>query len=278
MRLPRAPIPTYCDGMILHQITRPFRFAIILTLMFIFITQMATLWVFVRNQWARVRWSNRILTQYCRFGLWLMRVRVRAVGLERVNLNEGALFVGNHLSYMDVLVIHSVLPACFVTSREVRETPVLGLVCRLAGCLFVERRSRASLLNEVGEIAAGLSEGLRVAIFPESTSTNGEQILPFKRPLFLAAIQSKRPVVPFCLNYVEVGGRPINKKTRDTVFWYGDMGFAGHLWALAGNGGSLAEIIFIDPIAPTLYETESASSLALQSRAAIERVFKPVPS
>ncbi|NJL24795.1 MAG: 1-acyl-sn-glycerol-3-phosphate acyltransferase [Calothrix sp. SM1_5_4] len=227
-----------------RKVLRPLRFFTILLSMFAFLATMSVVWIFVRGRWRRVQWSNWILKAYSRWGLWVLNVRPRFLGLENIHSSPNGLFVGNHLSYLDILVIHSEVPTCFVTSMEIKETPVLGQVCQLAGCLFIERRNKQNLRAEVSEISEGLREGLNVAIFPEATSTNGEQILRFRRPLYLAAIMAEKPVIPFCLNYRSVGGEAINVRTRDKVFWYGDMDFAPHLWELAGCGGCALTCIF----------------------------------
>jgi 1-acyl-sn-glycerol-3-phosphate acyltransferase len=257
--------------MIFRQISRPFRFFGVLLSMLGFLVHMAIVWLFVRGQWHRVKWSNSILTGYTRWGLWVLNIKVTPLGLENLVGIKNGLFVGNHLSYIDVLVLHSRIPACFVTSMEIRETPVLGQVCLLAGCLFVERRNKQNILNEVSEISRGLQNGLNVAIFPEATSTNGEQILRFRRPLYVAAIDAKKPVLPFCLNYRTVGGQPINLKTRDKIFWYGDMDFVSHLWALAGSGGVNVDLNFLPPIYPA--PIDDATALAQRSQDAVESVF-----
>lgn len=260
----------------MRQILRPFRFVSVLIALVAFLLTMSVVFLFVRGHWARVRWSNRILKRYCAFGLWVLNVHVTYKGEDQLAAVPNALFVGNHLSYMDVLVIHARVPACFVTSREIKKTPVLGQVCQMAGCLFVERRNKMNIHNEVSEISNGLKEGVNVAIFPEATSTNGEQILRFRRPLYVAALNARKPVVPICLNYHTVGGEPINVRTRDKIFWYGDMDFASHLWALAGSGGVLVDLVITPPLWPSA--EDDATALAERSQVAVQSVFRPVRS
>ncbi len=113
----------------------------------------------------------------------------------------------------------------------------------------------------------GLKLGLNVAIFPEATTTNGEQILRFRRPLFVSAIEAGRPVTPFCLNYRRVGGRPIDVVSRDKIMRYGDMDFAPHLWALAGSGGVELDLHLL-PAIPTSATTD-ATQLIEQSQSAV---------
>lgn len=259
-----------------RRLLQPVRCLTILLSIFVYLAHMSLMWVLIRDRWSRIAWANRNLKYWARWGCWVLKVRPNPIGtFDRVRDVRGALFVGNHLSYMDVLVFASNIDCGFVTSMEIKETPVLGQVCTMAGCSFVERRNKMNIHNEVREISETLKAGLNVAIFPESTSTNGEQILRFRRPLYTAAIDAGRPVIPFCINYRLVGGRPIDSVSRDTVMWYGDMEFVSHLWALSGNGGTVVDLIFLEPI-PTSPADESAA-LAEASQRAVESVFKPVP-
>lgn len=258
----------------MRNLLRPFRFISVILMMFGFLFIMSSIWLVVHDKWKRIAWSNYFLTKCSRLGLFLLNVKVTYKGLENYAAVPNALFVCNHLSYMDVLVIHAKVPACFVTSREIRETPVLGQVCYVAGCLFVERRNKNNVHNEVSEISEGLRQGLNVAIFPEATSTNGEKILRFRRPLYVAALDSQTPVLPICLNYHTVGGKPIDSVLRDKIFWYGDMDFVAHLWTLAGSGGVLADLIFLPPVIPG--PDDDATMLAERSQKAVESVFRPV--
>lgn len=259
----------------MRKILQPVRFLAVLALSFVFLSHMAIVYLLRRQRWPRTRLSNVILSRYSCLGLWLLGVKVRTLGIHHRDSQPNGLYVGNHLSYLDVLVISSVLPAGFVTSREIRETPFLGLICEMAGSLFVERRSRANLLGEVAELTEGLKNGLNIAIFPEATSTNGAKILRFKRPLYLAGVQAGANIIPFCLNYRTVGGKPLTTVTRDWVFWYGDMDFAPHLWALAGSGGVMVELQFLEPLRPG-QRPEDAGELSQLTQQAIEKVFSPI--
>lgn len=163
----------------------------------------------------------------CRFALIIFGAKVIVKG-NIPSKNKNFLIVSNHLSYLDILSISSLFPTCFVTSKEMKETPFLGQLCLLGGCLFVERRSRAGLSGEVSELAEALESGLNVVIFPEATSTNGEDVIRFKRPLFQSALNAKAIVLPICLNYKTLDSENITLKNRDLLFWYGDIGFGPH--------------------------------------------------
>ncbi len=177
----------------------------------------------------------------CRIGLKTLGVKVDQIdatgGIRNgIPAGEGHLIVANHLSYLDILVVASLRPMLFVTSNEIRDSGFLGYLAKAGGCHFVERRNRDQIQREVAEIAGSLSQGLSVVVFPEATSTNGAQVLPFKVALMDAAIVSGRPLLPLCLNYREIAGQPVGVSNRDEICWYGDMTFLNHIINVARRG------------------------------------------
>lgn len=235
---------------------------------------MALLSLAIRGRWRQVRVKSYILSQFAKFTLKVLGVRAKASGLENFRGLSHALLVGNHMSYVDVIVLVSFYPTTFVTSTEVRDAPGLGLICRMTGCLFVDRKNRGGIRGEISELSDGLAHGMNVAIFPEATSGNGEKLLRFKKPLYLSAIETSSPILPFCLNYRRVGGEPINRVSRDSICWYGDMDFIPHIFALTGNGGVDAEITFLPPIYPEA--GDDAAPIVERSQAAVEGAFAPI--
>ncbi len=258
----------------MRKLIQPLRFTAVIFIIAAYLAHMSVVWVWHRDRWRRVRRANGFLTLWVRVTLWVLGVRVKPLGTEHLQQIKNALFVGNHVSYLDVLVVASQAPACFVTSMEIKSTPVLGQICQISGCLFVDRKNKSNLRGEVQELSEGLDRGLNVAIFPEATSSNGEKILRFRRPLYLSAVTSRSPILPFCLNYRSVGGAAINPVSRDKVFWYGDMAFAPHLWALSGAGGVEVDLHFLPPL--LVSGEEEPAHLAELSQSLIEEVFRPV--
>lgn len=235
---------------------------------------MALLRLVIWDRWRRTYWSTVVLILASSGVLFCLSIRPKYVGEEHVKDANGILLVGNHLTYIDVMVISSHIRSCFVTSVEIKHSIGLGQICQMAGCLFVERRNKMNILNEVSEIKEGLQKGLNVAIFPESTSTNGEQVLRFRKPLFLAGMHANAPIVPFCINYRRIGGEPISLATRDNIFWYGDMDFVPHIWRLAGAGGVDVELTFLPPIMAG--PEDDANEVAARAQLLVESVFTPV--
>jgi 1-acyl-sn-glycerol-3-phosphate acyltransferase len=186
------------------------------------------------------------------------------------------LIVSNHLSYIDALILTAAMPTVFVTSVEVKNSPFLGLLARAAGCLFVERRSRASLSNDVDEISEVLQQGFNVVIFPEGTTSPGETVLPFKKSLFESAIRAKASVLPVCLNYRCVDGGPVYATKKDSLFYYGEMEFFPHLWSLLNLDEVWVEVNVLAEIPLTAESTRKELTSVCYS--SITEKFLPIRS
>lgn len=186
------------------------------------------------------------ISRHAKLILKFFNIKVKKLSYMK-ELDDNYLLVSNHLSYLDIFVIASEFPACFVTSFEMKETPFLGQLCSVGGCLFVERRSKKGISNEVKNLTRALNKNMNVVIFPEATSTNGEQLLKFRRPLFQAAVDANKPILPICLNYKKVDKQNLNLKNRDLVFWYGDQTFFPHFMNLLKVNDIEIELSILDP-------------------------------
>lgn len=227
--------------------------------------------VFIWNKWQLTKFRGQMISLYSQIGIRILNLKPRfSKPLEN---HQNSLFVSNHLSYIDVLILASQAPMNFVTSIEIKNTPFLGQIVQMAGCLFVERRNKSNLTNEIKEITEALANGINVTIFPEATSTNGESVLRFRRPLYAAAIESDRNVVPLCLNYKKISGKSIDLENRDDVFWYGKMSFLPHLWSLCLQDNVEIEIQVLGKIENE--ENLTATDLASESHKRVSEVFIP---
>lgn len=161
---------------------------------------------------------------------WLQRSSRRALRVFRVQIEAHGprpatgLLVSNHLSYLDILVLAKLTPAVFVAKSEIRNWPVFGWFGRLAGTLFVERSRRSDVGRMSAEIRAVLDEGQLVVLFPEGTSWNGRELLPFKSSLLESIVGSPHPLSVAGIRYSLADGSVEN----DVCYW-GDMTFLPHL-------------------------------------------------
>ncbi len=115
--------------------------------------------------------------------------------------NQTALYVSNHISWLDILVIQSVAPVVFVAKSEIKSWPILGWLVTMADTCFINRSRRSALLKVHSTLTTYLQAGQSICIFPEGTTSNGQQILPFHASLFQAAIDAGVVVQPIYLNY-----------------------------------------------------------------------------
>ena len=170
-----------------------------------------------------------VLKFYSNLCLLLFGVKVISNDLYDYELTESNfLIVSNHLSYLDVLIVSSLFPSYFITSLDMKHAGFLGHICKMAQCVFVNRKSRSNISNEIQDINDKLLNEANVVLFPEATSTNGEQVLPFKKSMFQAAIDTNVATLPLCLNYQNIDDESLNIFNRDKVCWYGDMSFFPH--------------------------------------------------
>ncbi len=207
---------------------------------------LALLWTgaLLPPQLLAVRWSPRaarFIPQLYHKGA----ARILGLSLEVEGEPVGAapvLFVVNHVSWVDIVVLGSVLQAGFVAKSEVKGWPGVGLLARLQGTVFIERRPH-KIRGQADQVTRALKGGRRLILFPEGTSNDGNRVLPFRSGFFSVAERwdgpEALPVQPVSLSYVRNKGLPLLRARRPDVAWYGDMELAPHLWAMLCRGGGL---------------------------------------
>ena len=105
--------------------------------------------------------------------------------------DRAVLFVSNHVSWVDILVIGSVAPVAFVAKSEVANWPLVGITARLQRTVFVDRTRRQQTGDAIAEIVKRLAGGTSVVLFAEGTSSDGNRVLPFRSAL-VGAVQRSR--------------------------------------------------------------------------------------
>ncbi len=121
----------------------------------------------------------------------------------QIGSNNIQLWVANHVSWLDVLVIQALQPCVFVAKSEVRHWPLVGHMAQACGVVFVDRSSSSSARKMVDDVASALHHGYCVAGFPEGTSSEGHDVSLFHANLFEAAIDRGVEVVPLALRYTD---------------------------------------------------------------------------
>lgn len=206
--------------------------------------------------------------------LMLKGLRLKINVINKPSQDQKFLVVSNHMGFVDILALATCFPMLFVTSNEMRETPFLGLLTELGGCIYVERRSRTKILDEMKSIVTALQKGFHVVLYPEATSTNGERVLPFKKTLLMAAAHAAVPIQPVVINFRELNGEEFNLKWRDHVCWYGDIPFVTSMWKTMTLKSATAEIEFLEQIHST--PEDDRGVIAEKAHALVAAKFVPV--
>lgn len=232
------------------------------------------LWGLTDRYGAR-QWMAKACSFYAKLTLHLLGIEYKTLN-SAPHKNQGTMVVSNHLSYIDVLVMAAINPSLFVTSVEIKNTPFLGQLCEAGGCLYVERRNKRNIGEEIKDITRAMERGLDVVIFPEATSTNGEEVKHFKRPLFKAAIDANVNIITSTINYTTIDDDPVTLKNRDDIFWYGDMSFLPHFLTVLSHKKIKCSMTYGEVVTPS--EESTTTQLAEMAHYLVSSNYQSVHS
>lgn len=190
------------------------------------------------------------------------RLVARSIGLKvtvagSIARDRPMIILANHVSWLDIVAIGSLTPLSFIAKAEVESWPLFGLMAKLQRSIFVDRTRRVHTSRTNAEIAGRLEEGDPIVLFAESTTSDGNRILPFRSALVGAAreaILSDSPtrhvcLQPLALAYNRADGLPTGRMGRARIGWYGDMELAPHLAGILRGGPLDVTVSFGEPIA-----------------------------
>ncbi|GEM_PF-65142 len=174
--------------------------------------------------------QKRIMRQWSIDLLNVLNVRVSVAGDIPLQTIKQGLIVANHISWLDVYVMSSVLPMRFVAKAEVRNWPFIGWLCSRAQTIFIERNKRSDTVRTNKLMVEHLLEGNAMAIFPEGTTSNGTQVKHFHASLLQPAIDAQIPIYPVGIHYHDKH----NKPNFDAAY-IDDMSFMESLWKILSS-------------------------------------------
>lgn len=177
---------------------------------------------------------------------WLGRI-VRIVGGQVTAYGDpapaGSLLASNHVSWLDIALLGGQTEITFLSKSEVKDWPIIGWVADKAGTLFIERGKRDGAKGASEKIEARLQHQERVLMFPEGTTTDNINILPFHARLFAAAVNANAPIQPVAIHYLTTQGQ-----THPLVPYLNPQSLAQNLWAILAEPKILIEVHFLTPI------------------------------
>lgn len=204
---------------------------------------------------AAIRWWAR----------WLMRVfgmRVEGIGTPRAG---GTLFVANHVSWVDIVALHSQHMMGFIAKSEIRGWPVVGWVTSHAETIYLQRGNANSLGDVMTEMSARLRSGRAVAAFPEGGTRDGRELGAFHARIFTAAVEADAAVQPIALCYGE------HCEAQAIVAFAPGEHFMGNFMRLLGEPGRPVRVCFLEPILHT--EQAGRRGIAQAARDQVERAM-----
>ena len=212
----------------------------------------------------------------CRVGCWFMATKTIVHG-KLPEPGQSVLYVSNHQSYMDILVLGVVLPATFLSKFEVKRWPLIGQIAQLIGTVFV-RRDRRHVRADVAELRARFDAGLGVILFPEGTTTLGYRVARFNSSLFGFARELAESqdilIQPVTIVYSRVNGLPVTRDMRASIAWIGDMELAPHVVEFHDLGRVTCEVILHEPF--SLREAGSRKEVAERAYSQVARGLQVV--
>lgn len=210
--------------------------------------------------------KERFARGYWRGVAWILGLKLRVIG--QLPVGRPVLFVSNHSSWVDIVALGAVLPACFIAKGDVAGWPVISLVAKLGRTAFVSR-SRETVGHEQRALEHRLAAGDNILLFPEGTTSDGNRVLPFSSAFFTLAFCPAHPAVqPVTIVYDELDGLAVRRGDRAEIAWYGDMELAPHFLKLGRRRSFRATIVLGEPVQPGVYKNRKTLSAALEQEIA----------
>lgn len=182
--------------------------------------------------------------------------------LTRIEQSDTPLmFVANHVSWVDALIIQSIQPSIFVAKSEIKNWPIIGTIATACGVVFVDRGSPSSARRMVDDVSSALHHGYCVAGFPEGTSSEGHTVSLFHANLFEAAINHHVQVQPLAIRYTNPQSGALCLKAA----FIGDIGFVESLHQVITSGGIHAKVFAGDLLSPQGHSRRTLAHLSHRS-------------
>lgn len=182
--------------------------------------------------WRKRHWSGQLLSM-CRVNLTVERRGTQGTEVH-------ALSICNHISWLDIFVINSMLATGFVAKSDIRDWPLIGWLCSVTDTIFIARGRMRDVRRIFENLVEALKRGEHIAFFPEGTTASQGTVLPFHANLFEAAIDAGVPVQPYALRYRDAKG-----DYHPSVDFVGDMSFVESMLMILRGDPIHAELIVL---------------------------------
>jgi len=201
----------------------------------------------------RSPWPRRFL----RWVGYASGARVRIVGTP---LHSHVLFLANHVSWLDIMVVADASGAAFVSKAEVGSWPLIGWLASLNNTVFVARGERRAVRGQADALRDALASGQPVALFPEGTTEGAREVLPFRASL-LSSLYPPLPgikVQPVAIDYGDA---------TEEIAWVGAESAGANAKRVVSRRGTIPVTLrFLDPIDPAALADRKALAHAAREQ------------
>ncbi|WP_324750946.1 lysophospholipid acyltransferase family protein [Sphingomonas sp. LY54] len=214
--------------------------------------------------WKLLGWRSPWPRHFLAWAARAAGMRVRTTGRP---LPGNVLFVSNHLSWLDILIVAGATGAAFVSRDDIARWPVIGWLARLNNTIFVARSQRGAVRDQADALRDALASGQPVALFPEGTTEGGHEVLPFRASLFSSLLPPLPgvKVQPIAIDY--------GAAARE-IAWVGQEPAAANAGrVLSRRGSTEVTLHFLEPVDPETVGDRKA--LAEMSRAEVVDALFP---
>ncbi len=184
-----------------------------------------------------------IIESWCREVLDVLSVRVNLRGETPPGKVSSVLFVANHVSWMDILVMNACRRVRFVAKAEVRQWPLVGWMAIRTGTIFFKRTSQRELARVTKSIATFLRRGDCIALFSDGTRTDCASVHAFHSGLLESAIAAEALIWPVGIRYSRLDG----SLGTDTPI-VGSQSLIVSIMSVLDQPATLAQVSYTDPI------------------------------
>ena len=211
-------------------------------------------------------WSSYYLSLWGKLVCMILRLKVTTSG---VAPKPPFFIVSNHLSYVDVMMLISKLRCLFVAKSEVMSWPVFGFMTKTVGMLFIDRSKRSDVTRVNKLISKNITNHNGILLFPESTTSAGYEVMPFKASLLAYPAAQKMPVFYATIGY---STPPSEQPAYMAVSWWGEMPFFSHFLNLLKLKKISGHVTFGE--APVIHDDRKELAKLLHER--VSSNFDPI--
>jgi 1-acyl-sn-glycerol-3-phosphate acyltransferase len=206
-------------------------------------------------------WPLRRRIGWPRFFLqWFGEAMGLDVRVEGTPIRRDVLYVANHVSWLDILAMGGAVPTWFISKDDVKAWPLVGMLAKIGGTIFIDRESRRAARGQVDQLGQELLRHVPITLFPEGTTGDGTRLFPFRPALFASVAPPPSGIVvqPVAIDYGPAAA---------AIAWTGDEDLGPNAKKILARPGALrCTLKFLPPLAPS----DDRKAIAAQAQAAIE--------